>query len=82
MKKTIFGALALLAGLVACTPSEMVYKDAQVTAVKSLYEPADGKAVTLATSSTAALYFAWEPSCYHPAQGYEQDLQGRRLLPG
>ena len=61
MKKTIFGALALLAGLVACTPSEMVYKDAQVTAVKSLYEPADGKAVTLASSSTAALYFAWEP---------------------
>lgn len=61
MKKTIIGALVLLAGFVACTPSEMVYKDAQVTAVKSLYEPTDGKSVTLATSSTAALYFAWEP---------------------
>lgn len=59
MKKIIFGAMILLAGLVSCT-SEMEYKDAQVTAVNSLYEPTDGKAIALATSSTAAVYFAWE----------------------
>ena len=61
MKKYIFGAVALLAGLnfAACT-SDMNYKDAQVTAVKSLYEPADNKSVALQTSSTAALFFAWE----------------------
>lgn len=33
-----------------------------VTAVKSLYEPDNGKAVILQSSASASLYFEWEPS--------------------
>lgn len=60
MKKYIYGAMILLAGLTACT-NDMEFKDAKVTAVNELYEPVSGKAVTLAASSTASTYFAWEP---------------------
>jgi len=38
----------------------MKYADAEVSAVENLYAPADGKAVKLLSSSSAALYFEWE----------------------
>jgi len=61
MKRYITGAVTLLAAITlsSCT-SDMQYKDAQVTSVKSLYEPANGKSIALQASSTAAVYFEWE----------------------
>jgi len=44
----------------ACKTDDMNYVDANVTAVKTLYEPADNKAVKLLSSSSASLYFEWE----------------------
>lgn len=64
MKKIIFQILffcCVILSLCACT-SNMEYTDADVTAVEKLYEPTDGKAVTLQSSATAALYFEWSPA--------------------
>jgi len=44
----------------ACKTDDMNYKDANVTAVKTLYEPAANKAVKLLSSASASLYFEWE----------------------
>lgn len=45
----------------ACS-SDGEVRDLSVTAVKTLYEPDNGKAVVLQPSASASLYFEWEPS--------------------
>lgn len=45
----------------ACS-SDGEVRDLGVTAVKTLYEPDNGKAVVLQPSASASLYFEWEPS--------------------
>lgn len=64
MKKltTIFYVLmALLAFVVSCKSDDMNYKDAAVTAVNTLYEPLDNRTIKILSSSTASVYFEWEP---------------------
>lgn len=62
--KTIFNItlffILLLTSFVSCKKDDMEYKDAAITPVKSLYEPADNKAVKLLSSTTASLYFEWQ----------------------
>lgn len=62
--KTIFIKLTLLASLfiafTGCNDDDEV-RDTRVTAVKQLYEPTDGKTVVLQSSTSASLYFEWEP---------------------
>ena len=45
----------------ACS-SDGEVRDLGVTAVKTLYEPDNGKSVVLQPSASASLYFEWEPS--------------------
>ena len=54
--------LTLGAALLAACSSDGEVRDLQVTAVQSIYEPADAKSVVLQSSSSASLYFEWEPS--------------------
>src|SRR5690606_32540121 len=64
MKKltTIFYvSMVLLAFVVSCKSDDMNYKDAAVTAVNTLYEPVDNRSIQILASSTAAVYFEWEP---------------------
>ena len=68
MNKNIIKAFALFGAVFsmsACT-SDMEFKDSQVSAITQLYEPADGKSVTLQASATA----------FAPLRGGV--LQGRR----
>lgn len=50
---------SMLLAFVACSKDEDL-KDTHVTAVKTLYEPTDGKSVVL--QSSASMYFEWEPA--------------------
>lgn len=63
--KTIFIKLTIITSLllafVGCSKEDDL-KDTRVTAVKTLYEPADGKSVVLQSSASATLYFEWEPA--------------------
>lgn len=63
--KTIINKILFFFSIVilmsACGTDDMNYKDANVTAVNSLYEPADNKSIQLLSSSSASLYFSWEP---------------------
>lgn len=54
--------LASLVFAVAACDSNGEVRDLGVTAVKKLYEPADGKSVVLKSSASASLYFEWEPA--------------------
>lgn len=56
----VIAMVALAASIVSCKKDDMKYADAEVSAVENLYAPADGKAVKLLSSSSAALYFEWE----------------------
>ena len=58
-KLTIVASFIL--AFVACS-SDGEVRDTGVTAVKSLYEPDNGKAVVLQSSASATLYFEWEPA--------------------
>ncbi|HEY3389449.1 MAG TPA: SusE domain-containing protein [Prolixibacteraceae bacterium] len=58
VKLTIFASLLL--ALAGCTKEEL--KDTRVTAVKTLYEPTNGKSIVLQSSASASLYFEWEPA--------------------
>lgn len=63
--KTIFKKLSIIIYLflaVAGCTSDGEVRDLNVTAVKALYEPDNGKAVVLQSSASATLYFAWEPA--------------------
>src|SRR5665648_382888 len=64
MKTILLNLSLLIAVLVAftgCDKDESL-KDTRVTAVKTFYEPADGKTVVLQSSASASLYFEWEPA--------------------
>lgn len=54
--------LTVGAALLAACSSDGEVRDLQVTAVQSIYEPADAKSVVLQSSSSASLYFEWEPA--------------------
>ena len=54
--------LTVGAALLAACSSDGEVRDLQVTAVQSIYEPADAESVVLQSSSSASLYFEWEPS--------------------
>ena len=56
---TKIASLALLMAWASCT-EDMTCKDANVSPVNQLYEPADGKSVELKASATASLFFEWE----------------------
>lgn len=62
--KTILNKILILflfvVGFAACKSDDMNFSDAKVTAVNSLYEPSDDKAVNLTPSGS--LYFSWEPA--------------------
>ena len=63
--KTILKKLSIIIYLflaVAGCTSDGEVRDLNVTAVKALYEPDNGKAVVLQSSASATLYFAWEPA--------------------
>lgn len=53
--------LYLFIAVAGCT-SEGEVRDLNVTAVKTLYEPDNGKVVVLQASASATMYFAWEPA--------------------
>lgn len=63
--KAILYKLTIMASFifafVACS-SDGEVRDTGVTAVKTLYEPDNGKAVVLQSSASATLYFEWEPA--------------------
>lgn len=63
--KTLFIKLTIITSLllafIGCTKEDEL-KNTNVTAVKTLYEPADGKSVVLQSSASATLYFEWEPA--------------------
>ena len=59
MNRYSFLTLLFILLLSSCT-SQMEYRDAEVSAVGHLYEPLDGKNLTLLSSASASLYFEWE----------------------
>ena len=58
VKLTIIASFFL--AFVSCQKDEL--SNTKVTAVKSLYEPTNGKSVVLQSSASASLYFEWEPA--------------------
>lgn len=52
---------SLIFVFVACSDDGEV-RDLNVTAVKALYEPDNGKTIALQASASATLYFEWEPA--------------------
>lgn len=62
MKTSIkFGILCFLSLLIiSCNNNDEI--NLNVSAVKTFYEPIDGKAVVLQSSASATLYFEWEPA--------------------
>ncbi|MFC4675948.1 SusE domain-containing protein [Dysgonomonas termitidis] len=62
--KTILNKILILIlfviGFTACKSDDMNFSDAKVTAVNTLYEPSDDKAINL--TPTGSLYFSWEPA--------------------
>ncbi|WP_321290104.1 SusE domain-containing protein [uncultured Sunxiuqinia sp.] len=64
MKKILiklFTVASFIFALIACSDDGEV-RDLNVTAVSSLYEPDNGKIITLQASASATLYFEWEPA--------------------
>ncbi len=63
--KTIIVKIVLFASLffafAACSNDGEV-RETDVTAVKKLYEPNDGRAIILKASDNASVYFEWEPA--------------------
>lgn len=59
VKLTILTSLFI--AFAGCNKSDEL-KDTKVTAVKTLYEPTNGKSVVLQSSASASLYFEWEPA--------------------
>jgi hypothetical protein len=57
VKLTIFASF--LIAFVGCKEDDEL-KDTNVTAVKVLYEPSNGKSVVLQSSASATVYFEWE----------------------
>ncbi len=64
MKKILiklFIVSSFIFAFVACSDDGEV-RDLDVTAVRSFYEPDNGKTITLQSSASATLYFEWEPA--------------------
>ncbi|MFV0590312.1 MAG: SusE domain-containing protein [Draconibacterium sp.] len=64
MKKILIKLLTVASfifAFIACSDDGEV-RDLDVTAVRSLYEPDNGKTITLQASASATLYFEWEPA--------------------
>ena len=64
MKKIVIKLVTVASfifALIACNDDGEV-RDLDVTAVSSLYEPDNGKAIVLQSSASATLYFEWEPA--------------------
>lgn len=59
--KLTTAVLFALALILACSNDGEV-RDLGVTPVKRLYEPVDGRTLTLQSSASAMLYFEWEPA--------------------
>lgn len=55
-------ALVILVSLFSACDSEGEVRELGVTAVKTLYEPVDGRTLVLQSSASAMLYFEWEPA--------------------
>jgi len=53
--------ISILFAFTGCSKDESL-KDTRVTAVKTLYEPTNGKSIVLQSSASASLYFEWEPA--------------------
>lgn len=71
MKNKIFNIsilVSLIIAFSACS-SDGEVRDLGVTAVSKLYEPNDGRAVVLQSSSSASLYFEWEPALAEDGSG-------------
>ncbi|MCL4482205.1 MAG: SusE domain-containing protein [Bacteroidetes bacterium] len=64
MKSILINLTILASFLIAFTgcSKDDEMKNTKVTAVKTLYEPSDGKSVVLQSSASATLYFEWEPA--------------------
>lgn len=52
--------VSLFLAFTGCQKDEL--SNTNVTAVKTLYEPTNGKSVVLQSSASASLYFEWEPA--------------------
>ena len=64
MKKILIKLLTIASfifAFIACSDDGEV-RDLDVTAVRSFYEPDNGKTITLQASASATLYFEWEPA--------------------
>jgi hypothetical protein len=64
MKKVSFKILIIVSFIftfIACSNNGEV-RELNVSAVKALYEPAEGKAIILQASASATVFFAWEPA--------------------
>lgn len=48
--------------MASCGTEDMKFKNANVTPVEKLYEPDNGKTITLSSAAGASLYFSWEPA--------------------
>lgn len=63
--KTILTKLTIISSLflafVACS-NDGELRDLNVTEVKNLYEPANGKSIVLQSAAGATVYFEWEPA--------------------
>jgi starch-binding outer membrane protein SusE/F len=62
--KTLLKKITLLSFLVFALMGceEEVLRDTRVTAVQSLYEPANNKSIVLQPSASASVFFEWEPA--------------------
>jgi len=58
VKLTIIASFFL--AFASCQKDEL--SNTKVTAVKTLYEPTNGKSIVLQSSASASLYFEWEPA--------------------
>jgi len=58
VKLTIIASFFL--AFISCQKDEL--SNTKVTAVKTLYEPTNGKSIVLQSSASASLYFEWEPA--------------------
>ena len=64
MKEKVIKIMMLasfLFAFVACS-NDGELRDLNVSAVKAIYEPANGKAIVLQASASATVFFAWEPA--------------------
>ncbi len=57
----LYASLALFVFTTSCRSDDMNYKEANITAVNTLYEPINNRSVQILASTTSSVYFEWEP---------------------